>query len=84
VPALSDLPSEASERYLILIDLSDYTGFLAGVERTHGEDFSAGLVDLAEAAGVSVTTWVGPPPGPEGWPTVSLAGPTPSARATST
>src|SRR4029450_12317942 len=36
-------PSDASERYLILIDLSGYTGFLAGVERTHGEDFSAGL-----------------------------------------
>jgi class 3 adenylate cyclase len=39
-PALS---RDASERYLILIDLSGYTGFLAGVERTHGEDFSAGL-----------------------------------------
>jgi uncharacterized protein DUF2652 len=37
------LPSNASERYLILIDLSGYTGFLAGVERVHGEDFSAGL-----------------------------------------
>jgi hypothetical protein len=37
------LPGDASERYLILIDLSGYTGFLAGVERTHGEDFSAGL-----------------------------------------
>jgi Protein of unknown function (DUF2652) len=37
------LPSDASERYLILIDLSGYTGFLAGVERMHGEDFSAGL-----------------------------------------
>src|SRR4029450_8486021 len=36
-------PSDASERYLILIDLSGYTGFLAGVERTHGEEFSAGL-----------------------------------------
>jgi hypothetical protein len=39
-PALS---SDASERYLILIDLSGYTEFLAGVERKHGEDFSAGL-----------------------------------------
>src|SRR4029453_4268416 len=37
------LPGDASERYLILIDLSGYTGFLAGVERKHGEDFSAGL-----------------------------------------
>jgi hypothetical protein len=37
------LPSDASERYLILIDLSGYTAFLAGVERTHGEDLSAAL-----------------------------------------
>lgn len=37
------LLSDATERYLILIDLSGYTGFLAGVERRHGEDFSAGL-----------------------------------------
>ena len=37
------LPSDARERYLILMDLSGYTGFLAAVERTHGEDFSGGL-----------------------------------------
>jgi len=35
--------SDAIARYLVLFDLSGYTGFLAGVERTHGEDFSAGL-----------------------------------------
>jgi hypothetical protein len=35
--------SDARERYLILIDLTGYTAFLAGVERTHGADFSAGL-----------------------------------------
>jgi class 3 adenylate cyclase len=35
--------SDAVERYLILMDISGYTGFLAGVERQHGEDFSAGL-----------------------------------------
>ena len=34
---------EAIERYLILMDISGYTGFLAGVEQTHGEDFSGGL-----------------------------------------
>jgi hypothetical protein len=34
---------DAIERYLILIDLSGYTAFLAGVARAHGEDFSAGL-----------------------------------------
>ncbi|HEY3336283.1 MAG TPA: DUF2652 domain-containing protein [Candidatus Limnocylindrales bacterium] len=37
------LVAEARERYLILIDLTGYTSFLAGVERTHGADFSAGL-----------------------------------------
>ena len=37
------LPSDARERYLILIDLSGYTGFLAGVEQMHGEDFSQGM-----------------------------------------
>ncbi len=37
------LLGDATERYLILIDLSGYTAFLAGVERTHGADFSAGL-----------------------------------------
>jgi hypothetical protein len=37
------LPSDARERYLAIIDISGYTGFLAGVERKHGEDFSAGL-----------------------------------------
>lgn len=34
---------DATDRYLMLIDISGYTSFLTGVERTHGEDFSAGL-----------------------------------------
>ena len=34
---------DAIERYLVLADISGYTGFLAGVEETHGQDFSAGL-----------------------------------------
>ena len=34
---------DAIERYLALIDISGYTSFLAGVEETHGQDFSAGL-----------------------------------------
>src|SRR5262245_65524296 len=34
---------DAAARYLILIDISGYTAFLAGVEKQHGEDFSAGL-----------------------------------------
>jgi Protein of unknown function (DUF2652) len=35
--------STAGPRYLLLVDISGYTAFLAGVERTHGEDFSGGL-----------------------------------------
>ncbi|HYM84599.1 MAG TPA: DUF2652 domain-containing protein [Candidatus Dormibacteraeota bacterium] len=35
--------TDAIDRYLVLIDISGYTAFLAGVEETHGEDFSAGL-----------------------------------------
>ena len=30
-------------RYLLLVDISGYTTFLADVERAHGEDFSGGL-----------------------------------------
>lgn len=33
----------AGSRYLLLVDISGYTAFLAGVERAHGEDFSGGL-----------------------------------------
>jgi class 3 adenylate cyclase len=33
----------AAERYLLLADISGYTGFMAGVEREHGADFSAGV-----------------------------------------
>jgi class 3 adenylate cyclase len=33
----------AAERYLLLADISGYTGFMAGVEREHGVDFSAGI-----------------------------------------
>src|SRR5262245_49609625 len=36
-------PTDAAARYLVLIDISGYTGFVAGVEAAHGEDFSAGL-----------------------------------------
>jgi hypothetical protein len=35
--------ASAVDRYLLLVDISGYTGFLAGVARAHGEDFSAGL-----------------------------------------
>ena len=40
-PVASDAP--AGERYLLLADISGYTGFMAGVELAHGVDFSAGI-----------------------------------------
>jgi class 3 adenylate cyclase len=33
----------AGERYLLLADISGYTGFMAGVEQEHGVDFSRGI-----------------------------------------
>jgi class 3 adenylate cyclase len=33
----------AAERYLLLADISGYTGFMAGVEEAHGVDFSGGI-----------------------------------------
>ena len=33
----------AGERYLLLADISGYTGFLNGVEQAHGVDFSSGI-----------------------------------------
>jgi class 3 adenylate cyclase len=33
----------AGARYLLLADISGYTSFMAGVERDHGVDFSAGI-----------------------------------------
>jgi class 3 adenylate cyclase len=35
--------SAAAERYLLLADISGYTGFMAGVELAHGVDFSLGI-----------------------------------------
>jgi hypothetical protein len=40
-PAMMDSP--AGERYLLLADISGYTGFMAGVELEHGVDFGAGI-----------------------------------------
>jgi Protein of unknown function (DUF2652) len=40
-PAGADTP--AGERYLLLADISGYTGFMTGVEQAHGVDFSAGI-----------------------------------------
>jgi class 3 adenylate cyclase len=33
----------AGERYLLLADISGYTGFMSGVEQAHGVDFSGGI-----------------------------------------
>lgn len=33
----------AGERYLLIADISGYTGFMAGVEQAHGIDFSDGI-----------------------------------------
>ena len=33
----------AGERYLLLADITGYTGFMAGVEQEHGIDFGAGI-----------------------------------------
>lgn len=38
---VADTP--AGERYLLLADISGYSGFMTGVEREHGVDFSAGI-----------------------------------------
>jgi hypothetical protein len=40
-PVGADPP--AGERYLLLADISGYTRFMAGVERDHGLDFTAGI-----------------------------------------
>jgi class 3 adenylate cyclase len=35
--------STAGQRYLLLADISGYTGFMASVQQAHGVDFSAGI-----------------------------------------
>jgi class 3 adenylate cyclase len=40
-PTVADAP--AGERYLLIADISGYTGFMAGVEVEHGVDFSTGV-----------------------------------------
>ena len=42
MPAIGTDPP-AGERYLLLADISGYTGFMAGVEVAHGVDFSGGI-----------------------------------------
>ena len=56
--------SIAGDRYLLLADISGYTAFMAGIERDHGVDFSAGIpvgyAVLGELLG-SVVDGVQPP-----------------------
>jgi hypothetical protein len=42
-PVAPSRPVDASVRYLLLADISGYAAFLAGVEETHGVDFSGGI-----------------------------------------
>src|SRR6186997_3534876 len=39
----SNVEEPAGERYLLLADISGYTGFMADVERVHGADFAPGV-----------------------------------------
>jgi Protein of unknown function (DUF2652) len=39
----TEADAPAAERYLLLADISGYTGFMAGVEEAHGVDFSGGV-----------------------------------------
>ena len=42
-PEPTGVDAPAGERYLLLADITGYTGFMAGVEQEHGVDFSAGI-----------------------------------------
>jgi len=41
--AATGADAPAGERYLLLADISGYTGFMSGVELAHGVDFSGGI-----------------------------------------
>ncbi len=62
-PAHSPADPPAGERYLLLADISGYTSFMAGVERSHGVDFSAGVPAAYSVVGAlldSVITGLAP------------------------
>lgn len=59
----SDARSSAGERYFLLADISGYTGFMAGVEETHGVDFSLGIPAAYDVLGAlldAITEGVAP------------------------
>src|SRR6185369_14527707 len=53
---LPALDPPAAERYLLLADISGYTGFMAGVEQAHGIDFSAGIPAAYSVLGALLDT----------------------------
>ena len=48
--------SAATDRYLLLADISGYTAFMASVERAHGVDFSGGIPAGFEVLGALLDT----------------------------
>jgi class 3 adenylate cyclase len=51
-----DADPRAGERYLLLADISGYTGFMAGVEQAHGIDFSDGIPAAYSVLGALLDT----------------------------
>jgi class 3 adenylate cyclase len=49
---------QAGQRYLLLADISGYTGFMTGVEQEHGVDFSAGVPAAYAVLGALLDTVV--------------------------
>ncbi len=49
----------AGQRYLLLADISGYTGFMAGVEREHGIDFSGGIPAAYSVLGALLDAVIG-------------------------
>jgi hypothetical protein len=52
----TEAASQAGERYLLLADISGYTGFMTGVELEHGVDFSAGIPAAYSVLGALLDT----------------------------
>jgi hypothetical protein len=50
--------AQAGQRYLLLADISGYTGFMTGVEQEHGVDFSAGVPAAYAVLGALLDTVV--------------------------
>lgn len=57
-PTAPEPDSAAGERYLLLADISGYTGFMSGVEQEHGVDFSGGIPAAYAVLGALLDTVV--------------------------